>query len=94
MANFSEFERLVAASEAIDGNTHLVVLLGGEAGLRCGEIMALEWGDVDLKREPAHLVVRRSEWKGHVTAPKSERIRDSSGQDEKRQSIGRDYRGV
>ena len=24
------------------------VLLGGEAGLRCGEIMALEWTDVDL----------------------------------------------
>ena len=23
-------------------------LLGGEAGLRCGEIMALEWTDVDL----------------------------------------------
>jgi hypothetical protein len=27
-----------------DGATaQLIVLLGGEAGLRCGEIMALEW---------------------------------------------------
>jgi integrase len=73
--DFDEFERLVVAAETIDANTALVVLLGGEAGLRCGEIMALEWGDVDLKRKPAHLVVRRSEWKGQVTAPKSERFR-------------------
>jgi integrase len=28
--------------------THLIVLLGVEAGLRVGEMMALEWGDVDL----------------------------------------------
>ena len=27
---------------------HLVVLLGGEAGLRGGEMIGLEWGDVDL----------------------------------------------
>jgi len=47
--DFDEYERLVEAAVAIDGNTHLIVLLGGEAGLRCGEIMALEWDDVDLK---------------------------------------------
>lgn len=29
----------------------LLVLLGGEAGLRCGEMMALEWSDVDLAHE-------------------------------------------
>ena len=27
------------------------MLLGGEAGLRCGEMMALEWSDVDLAHE-------------------------------------------
>jgi len=45
--DFGEFERLVevARSEAL---VFLVVLLGGEAGLRCGEIMALEWTDVDF----------------------------------------------
>jgi integrase len=52
---------------------HLIVLLGGEAGLRCGEIMALEWRDVDLANR--QLCVARSEWKGHVTAPKGGRIR-------------------
>ena len=73
--DFDEYERLVEAAAAMDGNTHLIVLLGGEAGLRCGEIMALEWDDVDLKRRPAHVVVRRSEWRGHVTEPKGGRSR-------------------
>ena len=48
-------------------------LLGGEAGLRCGEIMALEWADVDLTKR--QLCVARSEWKGHVTVPKGGRLR-------------------
>jgi len=73
--DFKEFERLVEAARTIDSNTHLAVLLGGEAGLRCGEIMALEWDDIDLKRQPAHVVVQRSEWKGHVTVPKGGRPR-------------------
>jgi len=52
---------------------HLVVLLGGDAGLRCGEIMALEWKDVDLQKR--QLCIARSDWKGHVTATKGGRIR-------------------
>ncbi|HUR21325.1 MAG TPA: hypothetical protein VMZ90_10990 [Vicinamibacterales bacterium] len=35
-------------ARAIDQRTYLIVLLGGEAGLRCGEMIALEWGDIDL----------------------------------------------
>jgi integrase len=46
--DFEEYERLVGAAKAMDRNAYLIALLGGEAGLRCGEIMALEWGDVDL----------------------------------------------
>jgi site-specific recombinase XerD len=42
--------------------------MGGEAGLRCGEMMALEWKDVELGK--GRLCVARSDWKGHVTAPK------------------------
>ena len=45
--DFDEYERLVAAS-ALDATAHLIVLLGGEAGLRCGEMIAPEWRDVDL----------------------------------------------
>jgi integrase len=43
-----EYERLVAAASSVDATAHLIVLLGGEAGLRCGEMIALEWRDVDL----------------------------------------------
>ena len=69
--DFDEFERLVdvARSEAL---ALLVVLLGGEAGLRCGEMMALEWTDIDFAKR--QLTVARSEWKGHVTMPKGGRI--------------------
>jgi integrase len=56
-----------------DGNAYFIVLLGGEAGLRCGEIIALEWSDVDLGKR--QLCVQRSEWRGHVTAAKSGRLR-------------------
>jgi integrase len=74
--DFSEFERLVKCAGQ-DGNTaELIVLLGGEAGLRCGEIMALEWQDVDLARAPrGQITVARSDWKGHITLPKGGKIR-------------------
>jgi integrase len=70
--DFDEYERLVEAAR-VDSQTYLAVLLGGEAGLRCGEIMALEWTDVDLHKR--QLCVARSEWKGHVTMPKGGRLR-------------------
>jgi integrase len=71
--DFEEYERLVEAASETDAQAHLVVLLGGEAGLRCGEIMALEWRDIDLGKR--QLCVQRSEWKGHVTVPKGGRLR-------------------
>jgi integrase len=67
------YERLVEAARAIDSRIELFVLLGGDAGLRCGEIIALEQPDVDLKR--GYLTVRRSEWEGHVSSPKGRRDR-------------------
>jgi integrase len=70
--DFDEYERLVEATRT-DGKAQIVVLLGGEAGLRCGEMMALEWSDVDLSKR--QLCVARSEWKGHVTDPKGGRLR-------------------
>ena len=46
--DFEDYERLVKAARELDQRAELIVLLGGEAGLRCGEIAALEWSDVDL----------------------------------------------
>ena len=56
--DFEEYERLVEATRS-SLQDFLVVLLGGEAGLRCGEIMALEWTDVDLTKRQLR-VARRS----------------------------------
>ena len=48
-----------------------MVLLGAEAGLRLGEIVLLEWGNVDLHAR--RFTVQRSDWRGHVTVPKGGR---------------------
>ncbi len=42
---FEDYERLLTAAKAIDTRTTLVVLLGGDAGLRRGEMIALEWNE-------------------------------------------------
>jgi integrase len=63
----------VEAAQRVDGRAHLIVLLGGDAGLRCGEIAAVEWVDVDLEKR--QLCIQRSQWKEHVTMPKSGRLR-------------------
>jgi len=73
--DFHEYERLVQAAKS-DPDAYLVVLLGGEAGLRCGEMMALEWTDLDLsKPQTPQLCIQRSDWKGQVTTTKSGRLR-------------------
>ena len=71
--DFDEFEALVAAAAKCDPRTLLVVLLGGEAGLRSGEIRGLEWSSIDWRRRI--ITVERSEWNGHVTLPKHDKIR-------------------
>jgi integrase len=70
--DFEEYERLLDVARS-DEQAYLIALLGGEAGLRCGEMMALQWSDVDLAKR--QLCVARSEWKGHVTVPKGGRLR-------------------
>jgi integrase len=65
---FEELSRLIEAMKD-DPERLALVLLGAEAGLRQGETMALEWGDVDLVA--GLLTVRRSSWKGVIGTPKS-----------------------
>jgi integrase len=71
--DFDEFEQLVEAAKKADPRAYVITLLGGEAGLRCGEMMALEWNDVNWTK--GQLKVERSEWKGKVTSPKGGRVR-------------------
>jgi integrase len=71
--DFEDYERLVSAAARLDPLAHVIVLLGGEAGLRCGEITALEWGDVDLQKR--QICIQRGDWKGQVSVPKGGRLR-------------------
>ena len=71
--DFDEYESLIEVANTVDATAHIVVLLGGDAGLRCGEMMAVEWTDVDFSKR--QLLVCRSEWKGEVTVPKGGRSR-------------------
>jgi integrase len=71
--DFDEYERLVEAAKTTDPRAHLLVLMAGEAGLRLGEMVALEWSDIDFfKRQ---VCVQRSAWKGQVASPKGGRLR-------------------
>jgi integrase len=71
--DFGAYERLLEAARSIDGRTYLIALMGGEGGLRVGEIVALEWGDFDL--EHRRISIRHSDWRGQLTAPENGRIR-------------------
>lgn len=71
--DFVEYARLVEAAEKIDDRIHVGVLLGGDAGLRSGEMTALEWTDIDFRQNL--ITVARSEWRTHVTLPKGGRAR-------------------
>jgi hypothetical protein len=46
----------------------VLVLLGGDAGMRIGEIIALEWSRVDYGANKVHVEV--SDWNGHIGPPK------------------------
>jgi integrase len=63
--DFDDYTRLAEAAAAIDRRTHLIVRLGGDAGLRRGEMMALRWGDVDFKRR--QLQVQQAVWERRKT---------------------------
>lgn len=81
---FEALERLVAAARAAGSNHLLVVLLAGDAGLRRGEIIALEWDHVDLRR--GLITICQSDWEGQVgdtkggrsrTVPMTSRLREA-----------------
>ena len=66
---FDEYERLVRASAQIDLRALVMVLLGGDAGLRRGEMLGLRWCDVDFTRR--QLVVTQAVWEGKAEADRT-----------------------
>jgi integrase len=59
---FDHYERLAEAASQVDLKTRVVVLLGGDAGLRRGEMLGLRWSDVDFHRR--QLLVTLGVWEG------------------------------
>lgn len=71
--DFDEYEVVVEAAAKAGSHELVVVTLGGDAGLRAGEIRALRWSAVDLERKLVN--VELSDWRGQETTPKSRRCR-------------------
>jgi len=67
----AEYEALVEAAPA--SHHRAIILLGGDAGLRCGEMMGLQVRDIEVASSELH--VCRSVWKGIPGPPKGGRDR-------------------
>jgi len=71
----ADYERLVNAATRLGKMELLVVLLAGDAGLRAGEIMALEWTDFRLEASTGKLTVSRSQYQNVTDSTKGRRPR-------------------
>lgn len=72
------YERLVESGEKVDARTHIIALLGGDAGLRLGEILGLEQTDLDFSRgllKVQRAVYDEGEGEPVVTVPKGGKAR-------------------
>lgn len=64
-----EPDQVRAILEASAGQERALFLFAFWTGLRVGELIALEWQDIDFKHGRVH--VRRSRTRGHLKAPKT-----------------------
>lgn len=71
--SFRELELLLEAAREVGPEATAIVLLAAHAGLRRGEIMGLQWRDIDLGGQSLH--VQRSLVGGVLDSPKSGRSR-------------------
>ena len=69
--DFEEAERLLAGA---DPEWRTMILTALKTGMRVGELLALQWDSVDLVA--GRIVVRRSDWRGHVGTPKNGKSRE------------------
>lgn len=63
----------LAKAAKLEPGYHTLFLTGFRTGMRLGEILALEWGDLDFTKRQVH--VRRSFHRGQTTSPKSNLFR-------------------
>lgn len=62
------YEALIAGARKVGIHALSIVLLAGDAGLRRGELLGLEWGDVDFQRRVIRL--ERSQVLGKISSLK------------------------
>jgi integrase len=69
---FEDFARLTQAAAKIGTRELAVVLLGGDAGLRRGEMMGLRWCDVDFRRK--QLRIEQAAWRRSTRAAREANV--------------------
>ncbi len=72
--DFFDFEEADRLLEAADREWRTMLLTALKTGMRVGELLALQWDSVDLVA--GRIVVRRSDWRGHVGTPKNGKSRE------------------
>lgn len=68
-----DFAKLLVAAKNVSPECEAMFLLGGHAGLRAGEMLALKWSDIDF--QDGDVVVRRAMSLGQEVAPKNNKGR-------------------
>lgn len=71
---FYREEEYEALACAVTGMKRVFVLLGGDAGLRLGEMMGLRWMDISFKSNELHIRQQVTE-SGEITPPKWKKTR-------------------
>jgi integrase len=73
--SFEDYGLLVDTARALGRRELVAVLCGGDAGLRVGEVAALQWGDIDLDSGAPNLTVKRTAWNHIDLTPKTRKER-------------------
>jgi integrase len=68
--DFDDFERLVVAAAETGPRAYVLALLAGDAELPLGEVVALEWSDIDFAK--GQMCVQQSAWKRQVASTKAD----------------------
>ncbi len=72
--DFLTFDEAKALLKAADGEWFAMVCVALKCGLRIGELLGLQWSDLDLKK--GMLRVKRTIYRGRVGSPKGGKWRD------------------
>lgn len=85
--DFDDYARLCEGAAKIGTREHVLVRLGGDAGLRRGEMIALRWGDVDIKRR--QIRIEQAAWAESAKTVREEGLDDEWAIDKPKSGKGR-----